>query len=136
MQQNKNGFLMLLSPARLAILLLLACALNAPALAAGQKAHTIPSFLPGGVSRAPIQIEAEKLNYFSKERKAVYSGHVVAKQGSATLSAHSLSIFMDEETKTGDNDGKKGDSSLIPSSSGSQIRRMEAEGNVVVTQKD
>ena len=41
--------------------------------------------LPGGNSRAPISINAEKLDYFDKEQKLVYTGSVVATQGESTL---------------------------------------------------
>ena len=36
------------------------------------------SILPGGNSKAPIHIEADQLDYFEKESKAIYAGNVVA----------------------------------------------------------
>ena len=63
------------------LLLLGALALAAPpALAAGKAADQKVSILPGGDAKSPISIEADRLDYFEKEGKAVYDGHVVVVQ--------------------------------------------------------
>jgi lipopolysaccharide export system protein LptA len=101
-------------------------AFSAPAFA--QKAGPM---IPGGNSRAPVSIDAGKLDYFDKEQKLVYSGGVVATQGDATLKAPELVIFMAKEAAGGRNLG--GGS---PMGADSQVRRMEASGPVVITSKD
>ena len=53
------------------------------------------SILPGGDSRKPISIEADKLDYFEKEGRAVYDGHVIVMQGDTHLTCSKLTIFMD-----------------------------------------
>jgi lipopolysaccharide export system protein LptA len=112
----------MIRPAALVCVLALAAG---PALA--QKGGT--ALLPGGNSHAPISVNAEKLEYFSKDGKAVYSGNVVAKQGDATLRAATLSIFFSHDKTKQSDPG-------MPNTSGSQVERMEAQGPVTITQKD
>jgi lipopolysaccharide export system protein LptA len=64
----------------------------------------------------PIEITSQQLEVFQLERKSVFSGQVVAKQGDMTLTADELSVFLLEENN--------------------QIDRLEAFGNVVVRQLD
>ena len=54
------------------------------------------SILPGGDAKSPISIEADQLQYFEKESKAVYNGHVVVVQGDTRLSCSRLAILMDK----------------------------------------
>jgi lipopolysaccharide export system protein LptA len=103
-------------------------AFSAPAFA--QKAGPM---IPGGNSRAPVSIDAGKLDYFDKEQKLVYSGGVVATQGDATLKAPELVIFMAKEA-AGAGGRNLGGSS--PMGADGQVRRMEASGPVVITSKD
>ena len=97
--------------------------------AAAQKAGPM---IPGGNSRAPVSIDAGKLDYFDKEHKLVYSGGVVARQGDATLKAPELVIFM--SNNEGGARAAAGNSG--PMGADSQVRRMEASGPVVITSKD
>jgi lipopolysaccharide export system protein LptA len=93
----------------------LALAAASPALA--QKSPV----LPGASSKEPVSIDAGKLDYFDKEQKLVYSGAVVASQGDSRLKASVLTIFLEPAPTT---------------SSGHQMRRMEAQGPVTITAKD
>lgn len=103
-----------------AIALIALCA--APALA--QK--VISPVLPGGDSKAPVSIDAAKLEYFDKEQKLVYSGGVVAKQGDAVLKSTTLVIFL--------NSGPMQAGGAAPGEN--QIKRMEASGPVTIVSKD
>ncbi len=68
----------------------------APALAWGAPKGSQPvSILPGGDAKQPISIEADKLDYFEKEGKAIYDGHVVVVQGDTKLICSRLTILMD-----------------------------------------
>ncbi len=120
-----------LSPA-FALALAFGCA---PAFA--QKAGPL---IPGGNSRAPVSIDAGKLDYFDKEQKLVYSGGVLARQGDATLKAPELVIYMSREASeganSGANSGERRASGAGPLGADSQVRRMEASGPVVITSKD
>ena len=102
-----------------------------PALA--QKAGPM---IPGGNSRAPVSIDAGKLDYFDKEQKLVYSGGVVAKQGDATLKAPELVIFMSKGESKSEDGARNPAASSGPMGADSQVRRMEASGPVVITSKD
>ena len=104
---------------------LVAAIAAAPAVA--QKASPL---IPGGNSKAPINIDAGKLDFFDKEQKLVYSGGVVAKQGEASLKARALTIFFNKEA------GAKAGASAGGLGGDSQVRRMEAAGPVTITSKD
>jgi lipopolysaccharide export system protein LptA len=84
------------------------------------------AMLPGSNSRAPISVNAEKLDYFDKEQKLVYTGAVVAKQGDSTLRSSALTIFM-ASAEGGQTGGGPG---------AGQVKRMEAAGPVTITSKD
>jgi lipopolysaccharide export system protein LptA len=77
--------------------------------------------LPGASSKEPVSIDAAKLDYLDKEQKLVYSGAVVAAQGESRLKASVLTIFLEQAAS---------------SSTGHQMRRMEAQGPVTITSKD
>ena len=80
---------------RLAFVFALAI-LPAAAFAAGKSGDSKVSILPGGDSKSPISIEADRLDYFEKEGKAVYDGHVVVVQGETKLTCAKLTIFFDK----------------------------------------
>jgi lipopolysaccharide export system protein LptA len=107
----------------------------APACAAPQKATASaatqgPALLPGASSHEPINISADKLDYFDKAQKAVYSGDVVVIQGDSRLKAAALTIYFDNKQ----GDAKAASGPGIGSNSG--VRRMEGKGPIVITNKD
>ena len=93
-----------------------------PALA--QK--VVSPVLPGGDSKAPVSIDAAKLEYFDKEQKLVYSGGVIAKQGDSVLKSTTLVIFL--------NSGPMQSGGAAAGEN--QIKRMEASGPVTIVSKD
>jgi len=76
-----------------AIALIIAALACATELAAAKTVSSTP-VLPGANSKEPISIEADKLNYFDKEQKAVYTGNVVVIQGDSKLTCSVLTIFL------------------------------------------
>jgi lipopolysaccharide export system protein LptA len=90
-----------------------------------------PTLLPGASSHEPINIAADKLDYFDKEQKLVYSGNVVAVQGESRLNASVLTILLDKKPAGGAAPAPAG-----PGASGSQVRRMEGKGPIAITNKD
>ena len=103
------------------------------ALAGPAAAQRKSPIIPGGNSRAPINIDAGKLDYIDKEQKLVYSGGVIAKQGDATLKAPTLTIIFEKE------DGAANGAKTSAASLGggdNQVKRMEADGPVTITSKD
>jgi lipopolysaccharide export system protein LptA len=79
----------------------------------------------------PVQINAQTLEVRDKKKMATYSGHVVLVQGDTTLHCKVLVVYYD-----GGQAGGPAVKSSTPAPAGSQqIRRIEATGSVVVTQK-
>lgn len=110
-----------------------AVAAPAPAKQAAKPAARQPStsILPGGNSRDPISIDANRLEWFDAEQKAVYTGDVVVIQGESSMKAATLTIFLNRDDKESAPAG-----GATPGQGNSQIRRMEAAGPVTVIQKD
>ena len=93
----------------------------------------------------PIQIEAASLEMRDKKKEATFAGNVKVIQGDTTMTSKTLVVFY--ESGGGDKPatpqpaakGTKGApmQSAQPGPGGSSsIKRLEARGNVVVTQKD
>jgi len=51
----------------------------------------------GGNSKEPIRIDANKLEVFDKEQKAIYSGDVVAVRGTAVTRSTTMTIFYESK---------------------------------------
>lgn len=135
---------------RRAGLALLAAGLLAGAVveAAAQQTKKSGGLLPGSNSKEPVNIEAQKLDYFDREQKLVYTGNVVAVQGASTLRCSVLVIYMEKRAQ--DEAGKKqdarpaGDAGKTAAEPGAdsgatgtgRVRRMEATGPVTITSKD
>ena len=114
-----------------ALVLALAFAAAAPA-AAATKDGGLPSLLPGAGSKQPVSIEADKLVYFDKEQKAVYTGDVVVIQGDSKMTCSGLTIFM-EKTADAAPAGDAAKNGVGGSSS--HVKHLEANGPVTVISK-
>ena len=106
-------------------------AFASPALA--QRANS--PIIPGGNSRAPISIDAGKLDFFDKEQKLVYSGGVIAKQGDASLKAATLTIFFVKDGGEGEGRNRAAAGAGLGGGD-NQVRRMEAAGPVTIVNKE
>jgi lipopolysaccharide export system protein LptA len=91
----------------------------------------------------PIQIEAASLEMRDKKKEATFSGNVKVVQGDTTMTSRSLVVFYDGGSPTApapaSQKAAKGTpmQSATPGPGGSSsIKRLEARGSVVVTQKD
>ena len=109
-------------------LLVSAALTTAPAVA--QKARG-PLQIPGGKTHEPVNISADKLEYFDKEQKAVYDGNVVVTQGEATMKCLKLTIFLTKPEKTGADEKE-----TAALAGNTDVSRMEAAGPVTIAQKD
>lgn len=106
------------------------------------------ALLPGGDARQPIFIDADKLEWFDRDQKAIYSGSVVARQGEATLKSSRLVIFMTRKDKPVPGTSTAAAPPARPSPASpapaaglggpgdGEIERMEADGPVELIQKD
>ena len=92
----------------------------------------------------PIQIEAASLEMRDKKKEATFAGNVKVVQGDTTMTSTSLVAFYDSGPAPASppSTAPKGSKSApmqsaTPGPGGSSsIRRLEAKGSVVVTQKD
>ncbi len=89
----------------------------------------------------PIQIEAASLEMVDKKKEATFSGNVKVTQGDTTMTSKTLVVFYEGggASPAGNAKPAKGApmQSATPGPGGaSSIKRLEARGNVVVTQKD
>jgi lipopolysaccharide export system protein LptA len=93
----------------------------------------------------PIQIEAAELEMRDKKKEATFSGNVKVVQGDTTMTSKTLVVFYDSTpaptapAPAANSKGAKSAplQSATPGPGGSSsIKRLEARGNVVVTQKD
>jgi len=83
----------------------------------------------------PVHIESATLEVRDKQKEATFSGDVRVKQGDTGLRCKSLVVFYEPDPKAADN--AKTLPAANPGPGGSQrIKRLEARGGVIVTQKD
>lgn len=95
--------------------ILIAAALMAAALGAGlAQAQSGVSALKGHDSKAPIDVDAARLEAQDRADRAIFSGNVVVRQGSLTLRTARLTL-------------------AYANTSGIDINRIDASGGVVIT---
>jgi lipopolysaccharide export system protein LptA len=123
-----------------------ALALIASGDAGAQGAASVPNAMQGFAQNRdqPIQIEAASLEMRDKKKEATFSGNVKVVQGDTTMTSKALVVFYDSgpapatpqpAALKGSKSGPMQSATPGPGGS-SSIRRLEAKGAVVVTQKD
>jgi lipopolysaccharide export system protein LptA len=124
-----------------------ALAMIAAGQATAQSAVTgVPNAMQGFSQNRdqPIQIEAATLEMRDKKKEATFAGNVKVVQGDTTMTSKTLVVFY-ESTSAGAPPaaGSKAAAKSAPIQSAtpgpggaSSIKRLEARGNVIVTQKD
>lgn len=103
----------------------------------------------GENNKQPINIEADKLDVFQKENKAVYAGNVYAVQGDTTMRCSTLTVFFESRDNNNNSNKAAGApkaTTQAPANGGSQapgqppgessVKRLECKGPVTVTSKD
>ena len=75
----------------------------------------------------PFQVHSDRLDAYSSKRMVVFSGNVVAVQGHRTIRAERLTIYYKDEKKTAAG-------SLVSEGGYGNIEKIEAQGNVVITE--
>jgi lipopolysaccharide export system protein LptA len=82
----------------------------------------------------PVHIEAATLEVRDKDKMATFSGDVRVTQGDTNLRCKTLKVFYEQDAN---GDQSKSLQAATPGPGGQQrIKRLEAHGGVVVTQKD
>ncbi len=88
----------------------------------------------GTSSREPINIEADQLEVFDRDQKAVYRGNVVVVQGDTTMKSAEMVVFYARGQK-GETDARQ-PAPAGASPGGTSVRRVEAFGGVSIVSKD
>ena len=98
------------------------------------------AIFPGTSSKEPISIDADKLVYYDKEHKAVYSGNVVVIQGDTKMTCSAMTVFLDHAPTQGVASQSKG--AAAPSTNGQSgspadagVKHLDAAGPVTVVSK-
>src|SRR5271155_4442862 len=122
--------------AALAVALLCASAAGAASATGGEKPASpgdSPAIFPGTNSKEPISIDADKLVYYDKERKAIYTGNVVVIQGDTKLTCSAMTVYLDRTAEPGAT-AAGGEQNGGPTSN-SGIKHLDASGPVTVVSK-
>jgi lipopolysaccharide export system protein LptA len=100
------------------------------------------AIFPGTNSKEPISIDADKLVYYDKEHKAIYSGSVVVIQGDTKMTCTVMTVFLDRSPAQGQsqaaapaqgpNQAKNGQSAPTGDSG---VKHLDATGPVTVISK-
>lgn len=112
-----------------------AAAAGAPAAKDGKKDRSAPGPLGnlGGNSKEPIKIDADRLDVFDKEQRAVFQGNVVVVQGETTMRCSTLTVFY--ENQKGAAGGQRGPAAAAGSQN-DNIKQIDCAGPVTVVSKD
>jgi lipopolysaccharide export system protein LptA len=93
------------------------------------------AIFPGTSSKEPISIDADKLVYFDKEHKAIYTGNVVVIQGDTKMTCAAMTVFLDRAPAQGAQGAKPTTDSQAGPTADSGVKRLEAKGPVTVISK-
>jgi len=117
---------------------------------AQSSASGVPNAMQGFATNRdqPIQIEAASLEVKDKSKEATFAGNVKVIQGDTTMTSKTLVVFYEEKApppsspqpgtkqKAAPAKGAPMQSAQPGPGGSSSIKRLEARGNVIVTQKD
>ena len=118
--------------AAFAAALLCSCGAGAAAAEKPSGSSDSAAIFPGTSSKEPISIDADKLVYYDKERKAVYSGNVVVIQGDTKMTCSAMTVFLDRAPTQGAPQTANGQSSPTGDSG---VKHLDATGPVTVISK-
>ncbi|MEA1831198.1 LptA/OstA family protein [Methylobacterium durans] len=109
----------------------------APAAPPAPRKESAPLGALGGGGKDPIKIDADRLDVFDRENKAVFAGNVVAVQGDSTIRCSSLTVHYKRGKEARKADGAPGEEAAEkPSMAENGIQKVECAGPVTVVQKD
>ncbi|MBA9066584.1 lipopolysaccharide export system protein LptA [Methylobacterium sp. RAS18] len=100
-----------------------------------------------GGGKGPIKIDADRLDVFDKENKAIFAGNVVAVQGESTIRCSAMTVHYKRDkdkdpAKDANKDAAKSEAEAAEDAKakaalgGNGIRKVECAGPVTVAQKD
>jgi lipopolysaccharide export system protein LptA len=124
----------------LAIILLAALACAGPAAGRDRAApgrDRASAFGELGTNKEPIKIDADRLDVFDKEGRAVFAGNVVAVQGDSTMKCSALTVFYEQGRGAAQAGlaGGAGGAAGVGGAGGEAIRKIACKGPVTITTK-
>jgi len=84
----------------------------------------------------PVHIEAERLEVRDKDKTATFSGKVQVNQGDTTMRSKTLTVYYVGPAAKGDAKGDTKPVTQVGPAGDQKIKKLEAKGDVVVTQND
>lgn len=84
----------------------------------------------------PVKIEANSLEVRDKEKAAVFTGNVVVQQGDTIMRCKQLIVHYEGNALSGDTKQLPASQQKQQNTSAQRIKRLVAEGGVIVTAKD
>src|ERR1700685_4227721 len=98
------------------------------------------AIFPGTSSKEPISIDADKLVYYDKEHKAIYSGNVVVIQGDTKMTCSAMTVLLDHAPAQGAAAQSKEAAPPAPKdqsgpTADAGVRHLDAVGPVTVVSK-
>ena len=118
--------------AALAAALLCASAASAAGSDKPASSGDSPAIFPGTNSKEPISIDADKLVYYDKEHRAIYTGNVVVIQGDTKMTCTAMTVLLDRAPAQG---AKQTTDSQSGPTADSGVKHLDAAGPVTVISK-
>jgi lipopolysaccharide export system protein LptA len=84
-----------------------------------------------GSNKEPINIDADRLDVFDKESRAVFAGNVVAVQGNSTMKCTTLTVFY-EQSRNQQGGAKPAPVPTAQASPDSSIKKIYCKGPVTI----
>jgi lipopolysaccharide export system protein LptA len=105
----------------------------AAASAKKEKERSNPLGNIGTNNKEPINIDADRLDVYDKEQRAVFRGNVVAVQGETTIRCTTLTVFYERQSQQG---GQRAQPASQGGSPNDSIKQIDCAGPVTVVSKD
>ena len=83
----------------------------------------------GASNKEPIKIDADRLDVFDKEQRAVFTGNVVAVQGESTIRCAELTVLYEQQRSPGRA------AAATPGQGDGAIRRIDCKGPVTIVSR-
>ncbi len=120
----------MMSFSRAALAIALLALVPVPAAGAQAGKERAVGFGNFGSSKEPIKIDANKLDVFDKEGRAVFTGDVVAVQGESTMKCTVMTVFYEQRDQNG--------AQTMPAAQGaddSAIKKIDCKGPVTIVSR-
>jgi lipopolysaccharide export system protein LptA len=104
------------------------------------QAQDTPSKKEGSLtsSQDPISIEADQLEVFDKEKRAIYTGSVVVTQGTTVMKAQVMTVLYESNSAPGADAAAATTPTILGAddAGGTVLKRVDAQGGVTIMAQD